>query len=66
MAVDSSDFRIRQIFDPSGIVLGSDRSFGVMERRAKKTKSKEKGSCRMLPVMHPDAAGVDSWYEASA
>jgi transposase len=26
---------------------------------AKKTKSKAKGSCRMLPVMHPDAAGVD-------
>ena len=25
----------------------------------KKTKSKAKGSCRMLPVMHPDAAGVD-------
>jgi hypothetical protein len=23
----------------------------------KKTKSKAKGSCRMLPVMHPDAAG---------
>src|SRR6266581_5910192 len=26
---------------------------------AKKTKSRAKGSCRMLPVMHPDAAGVD-------
>ena len=26
---------------------------------AKKTKSKAKGSCRMLPVMHLDAAGVD-------
>src|SRR5260370_4346487 len=26
---------------------------------AKKTKSKAKGSYRMLPVMHPDAAGVD-------
>jgi hypothetical protein len=26
---------------------------------AKKTKRKAKGGCRMLPVMHRDAAGVD-------
>ena len=26
---------------------------------ARKTKSKTKGSGRMLPVLHPDAAGVD-------